>query len=131
VGADRFINDLPGGLDFHVKENGSNLSHGQKQLIVFARALTKNPPIVILDEATSSIDPQSEALIQEATKRILKDRTVVVIAHRLETIRRCDNILVIEHGRLVEMGPPAELERRGGRYQNLLALLKDRNHEPI
>lgn len=131
VGADRFINDLPGGLDFHVKENGSNLSHGQKQLIVFARALTKNPPIVILDEATSSIDPQSEALIQEATKRILKDRTVVVIAHRLETIRRCDNILVIEHGRLVEMGPPAELERRGGRYQNLLALLKDGNPETI
>jgi ATP-binding cassette subfamily B multidrug efflux pump len=131
VGADRFINDLPGSLDFHVKENGSNLSHGQKQLIVFARALTKNPPIVILDEATSSIDPQSEALIQEATKRILKDRTVVVIAHRLETIRRCDNILVIEHGRLVEMGPPAELERRGGRYQNLLALLKDSPHETI
>lgn len=131
VGADRFINDLPGGLDFHVKENGSNLSHGQKQLIVFARALTKNPPIVILDEATSSIDPQSEALIQEATKRILKDRTVVVIAHRLETIRRCDNILVIEHGRLVEMGPPAELERRGGRYQNLLALLKDGDHATI
>ncbi len=131
VGADRFINDLPGGLDFHVKENGSNLSHGQKQLIVFARALTKNPPIVILDEATSSIDPQSEALIQEATKRILKDRTVVVIAHRLETIRRCDNILVIEHGRLVEMGQPAELERRGGRYQNLLALLKDNKHKTI
>jgi ATP-binding cassette subfamily B protein len=131
VGADRFINDLPGGLDFRVKENGSNLSHGQKQLIVFARALTKNPPIVILDEATSSIDPQSEALIQEATKRILKDRTVVVIAHRLETIRRCDNILVIEHGRLVEMGQPAELERRGGRYQNLLALLKDNKHKTI
>lgn len=125
VGADRFINDLPGRLDFHVKENGSNLSHGQKQLIVFARALTKNPPIVILDEATSSIDPQSEALIQEATERILKDRTVVVIAHRLETIRRCDNIIVIEYGRLVETGPPAELERRGGRYQNLLELIKD------
>jgi ATP-binding cassette subfamily B protein len=129
VGADRFINELPGGLEFQVKENGSNLSHGQRQLIVFARALTKNPPIVILDEATSSIDPQSEALIQEATDKLLKDRTVVVIAHRLETIRRCDKILVIEHGRIVEMGSPAELERRGGRYQNLLALLKDQKNQ--
>ncbi len=125
VGADRFINDLPGGFDFPVKENGSNLSHGQRQLIVFARALTKNPPIVILDEATSSIDPQSESLIQEATEKILKDRTVVVIAHRLQTIRSCDNILVVEHGRLVELGPPEELERRGGRYHDLLAMLGD------
>jgi ATP-binding cassette subfamily B protein len=121
VGASEFIRDLPGGLDFVVKENGSNLSQGQRQLIVFARALVKNPSLIILDEATSHIDPHSEALVQAATAKILAERTVIVIAHRLETIKKCDLILVLENGRIVEMGEPKQLLAIGGRYQELLA----------
>ncbi|MEI6833867.1 MAG: ABC transporter ATP-binding protein [bacterium] len=121
VGASEFIRDLPGGLDFVVKENGSNLSQGQRQLIVFARALVKNPSLIILDEATSHIDPHSEALVQAATAKILAERTVIVIAHRLETIKKCDLILVLENGRIVEMGEPKQLLELGGRYQELLA----------
>jgi ATP-binding cassette subfamily B protein len=122
IGADLFIEQLPGTYDFQVREQGSNLSHGQRQLIVFARALIGKPPIVILDEATSSIDPQSEALIQEATKKILQSRTVVVIAHRLETIKRCDKVLVLEHGEVRELGSPAELIAKKGRYHELVTL---------
>jgi ATP-binding cassette subfamily B protein len=121
VGAGEFIKELPGGLDFPVKENGSNLSQGQRQLIVFARALIKNPSLIILDEATSNIDPHSEALVQAATGKILSGRTVIVIAHRLETIKKCDFVLVLENGRVVEMGEPKELLSRGGRYYQLLA----------
>ena len=121
VGASEFIRDLPGGIDFVVKENGSNLSQGQRQLIVFARALVKNPSLIILDEATSHIDPHSEALVQAATAKILAERTVIVIAHRLETIKKCDLILVLENGRIVEMGEPKQLLEIGGRYQELLA----------
>jgi ATP-binding cassette subfamily B protein len=121
VGASEFIRDLPGGIDFVVKENGSNLSQGQRQLIVFARALVKNPSLIILDEATSHIDPHSEALVQAATAKILAERTVIVIAHRLETIKKCDLILVLENGRMVEMGEPKQLLEIGGRYQELLA----------
>lgn len=120
VGANDFVKSLPGGLNFFVRENGSNLSQGQRQLIVFARALVKNPSIIILDEATSHIDPQSEILIQTATSKILKGRTVIVIAHRLETIKKCDLITVIENGQIVEMGSPQELLSHHGRYEQLL-----------
>lgn len=120
VGAHQFIENLPGGLEFIVKENGSNLSHGQRQLLVFARAIVKKPSLMILDEATSNIDPHSEALIQAATSRILSDRTVLVIAHRLETIKKCDAILVLENGKVVEAGAPSELLKNSGRYQKLL-----------
>lgn len=124
VGADLFIEQLPGGYDFPLRELGGNISHGQRQLIVFARALIGKPPILILDEATSSIDPQSEALIQAATEKILKGRTVIVIAHRLETIKRCDKVLVLERGEVVEIGSPSELEKRRGRFYDLISLGK-------
>ena len=122
VGAETFINQLPGQFEFQVREQGANLSHGQRQLIVFARALVGNPPLLILDEATSSIDPQSEALIQTATAKLLAGRTVIVIAHRLATIKRCDLVLVLEHGKVAEFGTPAQLLQSGGRYSQLLSL---------
>jgi ATP-binding cassette subfamily B protein len=120
VGADAFIKELPGAYDFAVREGGANLSHGQRQVIIFARALVSHPPVLILDEATSSIDPQSEALIQNATSRLIGTRTVVVIAHRLSTIENCDQVLALERGRVVEIGKPRDLARAGGRYAELL-----------
>ncbi len=117
--ADRFIRELPQGYDTVIKEQGKNLSQGQKQLVAFARALVTNPNIVILDEATSSIDPESEKAIQEATTAILKDRTVVVIAHRLATIQQCDQILVVERGGIIEQGTHQDLIRQKGAYANL------------
>jgi ABC-type multidrug transport system fused ATPase/permease subunit len=122
IGAETFINQLPGQYEFQVREQGTNLSHGQRQLIVFARALVSNPPLLILDEATSSIDPQSEALIQTATEKLLAGRTVIVIAHRLATIKRCDLVLVLEHGKVSQFGTPAQLLQSGGRYSQLLSL---------
>jgi ATP-binding cassette subfamily B protein len=119
VGADTFINLLPGGYDFNIREQGGNLSHGQTQLIAFARALARNPKLVILDEATSSVDPQSETVIQDAIRKMLHGRTVVVIAHRLSTIRECDKILVIGAGKILEEGNHQQLIKRGGAYQEL------------
>lgn len=123
VGADLFLARLPGGLDFLIKEQGGNLSHGQKQLIAFARALARDPGLIVLDEATSSIDPESEAIVQAATQRLLKGRSVVVIAHRLSTIRQCDQILVIDKGVIAERGNHAELVAQGGAYAGLLKAL--------
>lgn len=122
VGADDFIKNLPGGFDHIVRENGSNLSQGQRQLIVFARALVNDPSLVILDEATSSIDPQSEALVQSATAKLFENRTVIVIAHRLETVKKCDLILVLENGKVQEIGDRRHLESTKSRYQELLDL---------
>ncbi len=119
VGADRFIEQLPGGYDFIVREGGDNLSQGQRQLLAFARAIAKDPRIMILDEATSSVDPASEALIQEAIERIFTGRTLIVIAHRLSTIRKCDQILVLDQGQVMEMGSHEELLARRGRYFEL------------
>jgi ATP-binding cassette subfamily B multidrug efflux pump len=119
VGADRFIEQLPGGYDFVVREGGDNLSHGQRQLLAFARAIAKNPRIMILDEATSSVDPASEALIQQAIERIFTGRTLIVIAHRLSTIRKCDQIMVLDHGEVMEVGSHEGLLARRGRYYEL------------
>jgi ATP-binding cassette subfamily B protein len=119
VGADEFIRRLPGGYDHAIRERGANLSHGQRQLIAFARALARNPGLVILDEATSSVDPESEAYVQAAIASLLKGRTVIVIAHRLSTIRRCDKILVLERGRVVEDGAHEELLARRAAYYRL------------
>lgn len=119
VGADDFIKRLPHGIDQEIKEQGSNLSHGQRQLIAFARALARKPGLVILDEATSSIDPESEATIQKAIARILHGRTVIVIAHRLSTIRQCDEILVVDKGRVIESGRHEELLEKRGAYFGL------------
>ncbi len=119
VGADDFIRRLGKGYDQEIREQGANLSHGQRQLIAFARALARNPGLVILDEATSSIDPDSEATIQAAIARILKGRTVIVIAHRLSTIRQCDRILVVDKGKIIESGKHDELLAQKGTYFGL------------
>ncbi len=119
VGADGFIQKLRYGYDTSVEEGGVVLSVGQRQLISFARALLADPRILILDEATSSIDTQTEVVIQEALKRLLKGRTALVIAHRLSTIVYADQIVVIRDGRVIEQGPHAQLMARHGVYEQL------------
>lgn len=119
IGADTLVRSLPNGLESDIKEQGANLSHGQRQLIAFARALVKDPILVILDEATSAIDPVSEAQLQRATHRLLTGRSVIVIAHRLSTIRQCDQILVVQGGRVVESGSHDELLGKQTAYYSL------------
>jgi len=119
VGAHQFIEKLPDGYNTKIGERGAGLSVGQKQLIAFARALLRNPSILILDEATSSIDPYTDLLIRKAMKVLLKDRTSIIIAHRLSTVRDADRILVIDNGRIVEEGSHEELMKKGGLYRHL------------
>ena len=119
VGADRFINELPDGYDERVQERGSRLALGQRQLIAVARALLVDPRLLILDEATSSVDIQTEAHIEEALQRLLADRTAFVVAHRLSTIRSADLIVVLEHGKVVEAGSHEQLLAIDGRYRGL------------
>jgi ATP-binding cassette subfamily B protein/subfamily B ATP-binding cassette protein MsbA len=122
VGADPFIARLPAGYETEVGENGVNLSVGQRQLISFARALLADPRILILDEATSSIDTATEKIIQQALDRLMAGRTSFVIAHRLSTIVNADKIVVIDHGRIVEEGSHEELLARRGRYYGLYTM---------
>lgn len=122
VGANRFIEKLPKQYDEEVKERGSTLSVGQKQLISFARALAYNPRILILDEATSSVDTETELLIQAAIKKLLQGRTSIVIAHRLSTIQRANKIIVLHKGEVREMGTHQELLALGGIYSKLYQL---------
>ena len=119
VGAHQFIEKLPDGYNTRIGERGAGLSVGQKQLISFARALLRNPAILILDEATSSIDPYTDLLIRKAMKVLLRDRTSIIIAHRLSTVRDADRILVIDDGRIVEEGSHEELIKKGGLYSHL------------
>ena len=120
VGAHEFIEKLPGGYDFEVKERGANLSAGQGQLIAFARAIAKDSPFLILDEATSNVDPSLEATIQETVQRIVRDKTVLLVAHRLSTIEAADEIIVLGDGAILERGPHQTLAKAGGPYQELL-----------
>lgn len=117
-----FIIDLPNGYDTPIGDRGANLSGGQRQRIAIARAILKNPRILILDEATSALDTESEKLVQEALDRLMEGRTSFVIAHRLSTIQRADCILVLEHGELVEQGAHDALLQKNGLYAQLYNL---------
>lgn len=120
IGVHEFIESLPGGYDYNVKERGVMLSSGQRQLISFLRAYVNKPSILVLDEATSSVDTNSELLIQKATEKITEGRTSIIIAHRLATIKKADNIIVMEKGKIVEQGTHKELlTRDDGYYRNL------------
>src|SRR5262245_27675941 len=119
IGADAFIRALPDGYDTDVRKRGGRLSAGQRQLVAFARGFLADPSVLILDEATSSLDIPSERLVQHALRTILADRTAFVIAHRLSTVEIADRVLVIDDGRVVEDGPPGRLIEAGGRYAML------------
>ena len=119
VGARKFIEKLPGGLDYNVMERGATLSVGQRQLISFVRAMVYNPEILILDEATSSVDTETEELIQESIEKMMQGRTSIVIAHRLSTIQKADQILVLHKGEIVETGTHESLLEKGGYYTQL------------
>ena len=119
IGVDEFISSLPGGYEYNVKERGAMLSSGQRQLIAFLRAYVSNPSILVLDEATSSIDTYSEQLIQQATNKITEGRTSIIIAHRLATIKKADKIIVMDAGKIVESGTHRELISIKGHYNKL------------
>jgi ATP-binding cassette subfamily B protein len=117
--ADEFIRELPNGYDTLVGERGVKLSGGQRQRVAIARAILKDAPILVLDEATSALDSESEALIQEALKNLMKNRTSIVVAHRLSTIAGLDMIVVLSEGKIVEQGSHQELLKKGGEYAKL------------
>ncbi len=119
VGARKFIERLPGGYDYNVMERGATLSVGQRQLISFVRAMVYNPKIIVLDEATSSVDTETEEMIQNAIEKMMKGRTSIVIAHRLSTIQEADKIIVLDKGEIKETGTHQELLEKGGFYHQL------------
>jgi subfamily B ATP-binding cassette protein MsbA len=126
-----FIRHLPQGFDTVLGERGTRLSGGQRQRIAIARALLRDPPILILDEATSALDTESERLVQQAIDRLMRERTVLVIAHRLATVRDADEIVVLDDGRVVQRGPHDELYRAGGLYRRLHDLQFREDDAPV
>ena len=131
VHADRFIQRLRDGYKGEVKERGAGFSVGQKQLISFARALAFDPALLILDEATSSIDTETEQLIQQAIARVMRDRTSIVVAHRLSTIQRADQIIVLHHGEIREQGTHQQLLAQRGLYWKLYKLQYSDTSRPV
>ena len=119
---DDFIKSLPGDYNYNVRERGGMLSMGQRQLISFVRAYVNQPKILVLDEATSSIDSESEYLIQRSSEKLTKDRTSIIVAHRLATIQNADTIILFEDGKLIEKGTHQELLSKNGKYKLLYDL---------
>ena len=119
AGADSFIRRLPDGYDTVLHSDGSNLSQGQRQLLAIARAAVSQPPVLVLDEATSSVDTRTEKLIEQGMDALMEGRTVFVIAHRLSTVRNARAILVLERGEVIERGDHGELLAQQGRYYRL------------
>jgi len=126
-----FIAELPHGYDTMLGERGTRLSGGQRQRIAIARALLRDPPILILDEATSALDTESERLVQQAIERLMRERTVLVIAHRLATVRDADEIVVLDAGRVVQRGSHEELLQAGGLYRRLYDLQFRSKESPV
>ena len=122
VGADVFINQLPEKFNYQVQERGSVLSMGQRQMISFLRAYVYKPSILILDEATSSVDSETEELISSATQVLTKGRTSIIVAHRLATIQGADKIIVLDHGEIIEIGNHQQLLAKNGTYKSLFEI---------
>ena len=117
-----FVKDLPNTIDANIGDSGNKLSGGQKQRISIARAVLKNPPIMLLDEATSALDSESEHLVQIALDNVMKNKTSLVIAHRLSTVQNADNIIVLEKGKVIESGKHKDLMTKEGVYSNLVRM---------
>ena len=121
IGVLEMFAEFPEGLDTEVRERGSRLSAGERQLVSLARAALVDPAVLVLDVATSNLDPGTEAVVERALERLMGERTVIVVAHRLSTVRRADRIAVIDHARLAELGTHEELVAANGRYAALAA----------